>query len=171
MRDSKGRFVKNNEPWHKGKTGVYSEESLKKFSDAKKGKPNWRKGVVGKYKHTDEWKKKASEAKQGHPVSEETKRKISEANKGSKNGCWKGGVWDKNKSRLSEYTYRQFRKRVLERDKKCVLCESEERLEVDHIKPYSQFPELRLDIENARVLCHCCHKKTDTYGKVIRLIK
>jgi len=33
-----GRFVKGVAPWNKGKTGVYSEEILKRMSEAKKGK-------------------------------------------------------------------------------------------------------------------------------------
>lgn len=44
-------------PWNKGKTGVYSQQSLQKMSDAKKGKPSGRKG---------------------QPVSEVTKRKLSD---------------------------------------------------------------------------------------------
>lgn len=54
-------------PWNKGKTNIYSEETLKKMSLAKIGKPSPRKGVY---------------------VSEETRRKISESNKGRK-------VWNK----------------------------------------------------------------------------
>jgi 5-methylcytosine-specific restriction endonuclease McrA len=60
--------------------------------------------------------------------------------------------------------YRGWRILVLKRDCKCVLCGSTERLECDHIKPFKTHPELRFDISNGRVLCHSCHKKTDTYG-------
>ena len=50
-------------PWNKGKKGVYSEETLKKMSQAKKGKnAPW----FGKH------------------LSEETRRKMSEAHKGKK---------------------------------------------------------------------------------------
>lgn len=57
----------------------------------------------------------------------------------------------------------------MERDKnKCVLCGSRERLEVDHIKPFALFPHLAIDINNGRVLCHECHKKTDTFGSQSR---
>lgn len=60
-------------PWNKGKTGVYSEETLKKISESGKGRPGWNKGL-----------------KLG-PMPEETRQKISRANKG-KNTWSKGSV-------------------------------------------------------------------------------
>ena len=46
----------------------------------RKGHKPWNKGIP----HTEETKRKVSEAKKGTKASEETKRKISEANKGNK---------------------------------------------------------------------------------------
>lgn len=61
--------------------------------------------------------------------------------------------------------YNQWRKAVFTRDgHKCVFCGSEEKLQSDHIKPFSTFKDLRYDVNNGRVLCASCHKKTDTYG-------
>ncbi len=172
MKENSGRFTKGHTPWHKGKTSVYSEETLKKMSDAKVGKPNWRKGVVGKYKHTDEWKQRESLRRMGHPTSDETKAKIGLANKGERNAMWKGGIWDGTMSRTAKnYAYKKFRLAVLERDKCCVQCGSVERLEVDHILPYAQYVDLQLDIDNARVLCRSCHKQTDTYGRSVKVCK
>lgn len=58
-----------------------------------------------------------------------------------------------------------WKKLVRARDgNKCVLCGSTERLQVDHIKPFSLFPELARVLSNGRVLCFDCHKKTDTFG-------
>lgn len=164
-RNTNGRFIKGGKPWHSGKTGVYTQESLEKMSLAKIGKPNWRKGQTGVYKHTDEWKKQQSIRSKGHRLSDEAKKKISEANSGSKNGQWKGGVFVENHNARHTYEYRLWRKTVLERDKKCVWCKSETMLEVDHIKSFSEYPELRLEIENGRVLCHTCHKKTYNYRR------
>lgn len=62
--------------------------------------------------------------------------------------------------------YRKWRKSVLDRDNfTCQMCGIKLKImDVDHIKPFSLFPELRLSIENGRTLCHPCHMKTDTYG-------
>lgn len=62
--------------WNKGKTGIYSEEVLKKLSESHKGK-----------KVSDDTKEKISKNNsrywQGKERSEETKRKISASKKGS----------------------------------------------------------------------------------------
>lgn len=60
--------------------------------------------------------------------------------------------------------YRRFREAVLERDNyKCVWCGATENLDVDHIKPYAYFPDLRLTVSNGRVLCRPCHETTPTF--------
>ena len=106
-------------PWNKGKTGVYSEDTRRKISEALKGKPSGMKGkslspetrqkiseanqgkstwMKGK-KHTAEVRQKISEAKQGTkigPHSPEHRRKISEANKGKT-------PWMKGKSPSPEH--------------------------------------------------------------------
>lgn len=48
---------------------------------------------------------------------------------------------------------------------KCMLCGSEDRIVVDHIKPRSRFPELQLDLDNLQVLCNDCNmgKSNDDY--------
>ena len=74
------------EPWNKGLTGCYSDETLKRMSDASTGR-----------KHTEEWKKNHSEKMKGHPnwgpktawnkgmkMSAEYRQKLSKAHKGKK---------------------------------------------------------------------------------------
>lgn len=70
-------FKCGNTPWNKGKTGVYSEETLKKMSDSKKGKhfspetqfkkghTPWLKNNVGVVKHTEENNRVRSERMKG----------------------------------------------------------------------------------------------------------
>ena|SRR3990167_3053123 len=62
--------------------------------------------------------------------------------------------------------YRKWRKQVFVRDDyTCQNCEKRGvRLHADHIKPFCDFPELRLDINNGRTLCKLCHYKTPTWG-------
>ena len=62
--------------WMNGKH--HSEESRKKMSEARKGKPSW---MNGKH-HSEESRKKMSEAKKGKHFSEESRKKMSEAKKG-----------------------------------------------------------------------------------------
>lgn len=85
---------------------------------------------------------------------------------GDKSNFWKGGktVW--YRAIKNSYEYREFRRIVLERDgNKCVLCDSSEGLCVDHVKPFSLYPNLRTDPSNGRTLCKKCHYKTRTFGR------
>jgi len=88
-----------NVPWNKDKTGVFSNETLKKMSESSKGKrPEWSPWNKGKTKESDKLLKKMSESSKGKTpwnkgktgiYSTETLNKISKAMKG-KPGYWKG---------------------------------------------------------------------------------
>lgn len=52
MRNAKGQFVKGHTPWHKGKSNVYSSETLQKMKEAK-----WKGDSVG-YTALHEWVRK-----------------------------------------------------------------------------------------------------------------
>lgn len=69
------------------------------------------------------------------------------------------------KIRMSK-AYRDWRKAVFERDGyTCQSCGTVGgTLNADHIKPFSKFPNLRLELSNGRTLCIPCHKETDTFG-------
>lgn len=86
--------------------------------------------------------------------------------KGEKHWNWQGGKTSINMKIRNSLEYEEWRKAVFERDLyTCQDCEEiGGRLEADHVKSFSQYPELRLDIDNGRTLCVDCHRKTDTYG-------
>lgn len=90
-------------------------------------------------------------------------------NIGENNGSWKGGISDINFKIRTGSKYKRFRKEVFSRDGKiCCQCGSNEKLEIDHIKAFALYPELRYEPTNGRVLCHACHVKTPNYGRAIK---
>lgn len=117
-------------------------------------------------KHSEETKKLISERKKQNPTNYWLNKKREDI-AGENHYNWKGGITNVNAAIRNSTEYKQWRTSVFERDSyTCVLCgQVGGRLNVDHIKPFSKFPELRLDINNGRTLCHVCHKQTDTYCK------
>jgi len=79
---------------------------------------------------------------------------------------WRGGISQYSSMFRQSGEYKRWKKAIFKRDgRKCVLCGSiKEPLHVDHIKSFSKYPELRINLENGRVLCWECHKKTESYG-------
>lgn len=128
-------------PWNKGIK--YTKELCNKISEAHKG-----------LKHSKEHIQKISNALKGHNVSDETRKKIGLAN-------------DKGKTSLhlrirESKEYSNWRRDVFIRDRfTCQNCGiTHTYIEAHHIKPFSKFPELRLDINNGLTLCEECHNKT-----------
>jgi 5-methylcytosine-specific restriction endonuclease McrA len=79
---------------------------------------------------------------------------------------WKNGISKENEKIRQSKQIKDWRTAVFERDNfTCVICNQRGgRLNADHIKRFSHYPELRFDINNGRTLCEACHKKTDNYG-------
>lgn len=102
--------------------------------------------------------------------SPETRKKISDSKSGANHHWWRGGVtaknWGERKAFMNTYEYKLWRKSVFERDNyTCIECNVRGgELNADHIKSYSQYPELRLTLENGRTLCRNCHKKVGWKG-------
>lgn len=151
----------------------FSEEWRRNLSESHKGLITWNKYLT---KETDKRVKKISEAKNGHIVSEETKRKISIANSGEKNGMYgirKFGEESSNwiDGRSFEPYAKDFNKFLKENVKKinnfeCQLCHISE---CEHIKKYNKkisihhidYNKKNCKKENLTVLCISCNSKVN----------
>lgn len=149
--------LKGNVPWNKGKNGVYSKETLKEMALAKIGSKGYWKGKKRTLKDRQKMSKNriGLTAKENHPN-------------------WKGGVTPINHLIRNSFEYKEWRRVVFARDNwTCVWCryrscrkiKGRSDIEADHIKPFVDYPELRLAIDNGRTLCVECHKKV-TYKKL-----
>jgi len=159
-----------------GKT--HTIESKLKMSMSHKGKVSPRRGI----KLSKEIRLKMSNSQKGKKVSEKTKEKLRQINKGSKHPQWKGGrtkkeiSWQKNKrnrviKRLKveslSHTYGEWELLKKQYGYKCACCkktEPEIKLTEDHIIPLSKGGSDL--IENIQPLCGSCNCK-----KMTKIIK
>jgi Mor family transcriptional regulator len=84
--------------------------------------------------------------------------------KGSKNPNWKGGIskYESYTKEINNFKYKLkiWSAKVIERDEiKCVMCESNEKLESHHITPVRHIlnKEDLFDTNNGITLCRKCH--------------
>jgi hypothetical protein len=175
----KTRFKKGMKSWNKGIP--MTEEQKEIVRKANIGN----KHHLG-HKHSEETKKKISEKNTGRtgywtgkkrppfsmetrlkmsrPVKEETKKKISEALKGENHWNWKK---DRNElktcdNRIFDTKYKEWVRIVKIRDNfKCKINNKDcfGRLEAHHICRWSDFPELRYEINNGITLCKFHHPR------------
>lgn len=146
-------------PWNKGKTGykLHSEEYKERVSKMMKGN-KWRLGDI----LSDETKTKMSDAHIGFKHTEESKRKMSVAQSGVKHYRWNPNREEVRYDRRNDPEYKQWRKRVWERDKfKCKISNQgcKGRIEAHHILVWRDYPKLRYDINNGITLCQFHHPR------------
>ena len=148
-----------------------SEDHKRKISIANKGrkllpmsdthKEKIRQSKLGKVGPTKGKRWKLSEQARKN-ISAGVKRLVASG----KHNLWKGGITEVNKVIRCSLEYRLWRESVFKRDDyTCRFCGKRGgEIHADHIKPFSLYPELRFAIDNGRVLCVECHRKTSTYG-------
>lgn len=96
----------------------------------------------------------------GRPKSEAFKI-FCRTRKAHANPNWKGGITPERSAIRKSQEYIAWRFAVLNRDgDKCVKCGATKRdtsLHAHHVKPFAQFPDLRLSVYNGLTLCKKCH--------------
>lgn len=145
----------DNPGFKKGHGRIRSDESYlkvgEKISKAKMGT------------HLSEEHKKSISIKHlGRKPSEETKKRMSEA----QYERWKNTVWAyKVTDRHGGHLYYQWRSDVFERDNwTCQTCGIKGvKLHPHHIYSWARFKDLRYVLENGVTLCEKCHSLTDNY--------
>ena len=81
-------------------------------------------------------------------------------NLGEKSHFWRGGISSENKKFKESLEYKLWIESVFKRDNyTCVWCKDNRggNLDADHIKPFSEYPNLRTIISNGQTLCRSCH--------------
>lgn len=158
----------------------------RRFIGHQKGRPSWNKGI----KLSEEQKKKLNMKglEMGHGLfkgqigiySEIRLKQMSEFMKtriGKKANNWKGGISRAYKTGYESIQYKEWRKKVFERDdytcQKCGIRSGNGKatyLTAHHIKSFSEYPELRFEVNNGITLCESCHCRLDKYrARFIRL--
>jgi 5-methylcytosine-specific restriction endonuclease McrA len=150
IRDVRGRFAKGNSYWlgRKGK-----KPNSGSFT---RGAEPWNKG-----RRTY---KKCERCQQEFTTNRGNLTRPHQRFCSIKCATWINGNTPLKKKIWSSKEARQWRASIRKRDKVCVRCGANKKLHCDHIKPKSLYPEQMFDIDNGRLLCFDCHKKTPTYG-------
>lgn len=185
-------FQKGHPDYTNNKGRKLSEEHKNKLSKANMGKhfssaTEFKKGNViseehrniiskvhkGRVKSLKE-RQNISKSNKGKKLTEEHRGKLSLAKKKSKkwigkdNPRWKGGITPENLKIRQSIEYRLWRESVFARDNwVCQKCKVRGgRLHPHHIQNFSQYPELRLAIDNGITFCEKCHIEFHKrYGK------
>ena len=139
----------------------------------KKGAQAWNRGITGKDSHSYGQKRQGLLGADNPFFGKKHSAEAIEAMRNAKLGKyeelannWRGGRAKERKVAMSRDEYKTLRKTVFIRDDyTCQLCGVRGGdLEMDHIKEWCNYPELRFVASNCRTLCKDCHKTTDNFG-------
>jgi len=135
-----------------------TEEQRKHMSLAHIGKSSPKKGK----KLSEETRKKISEAKRGKRFSEKHRKEMSKAiPKGEKHWNYKGGITPENRRIRESLEFRLWREAVFEKDNfTCQKCGQQGGyLHPHHIFNFATYIDKRFDITNGITLCKKCHRE------------
>jgi hypothetical protein len=77
---------------------------------------------------------------------------------GATNPNWKGGGAPERQRMYASGEWRRLRRQLRNRaDCMCEACGSTDELHMHHIRPWAEYPELRMDLDNLMLLCRGCH--------------
>ena len=172
---------KTKKPWVKGRPLGFkqSEDTKQKISNSHKGK---KKPWAGKY-FTKDGLQRLSLATRKRMLEKPTsfwKGKTRPDISGENHYLWIIDRTEANElARLrTTLEYKVWRESVFKRDNfTCQIClvrsgkHKRIVLNADHIKRFSDYPELRFTISNGRTLCKACHLKQDTHGRPKKKLK
>ena len=81
--------------------------------------------------------------------------------KGEKHWNWKGGITPDSIAARQCDSYKEWRIAVLKRDDyTCADCgDRGGQLVAHHIQLFSEFPELRYEVDNGQTMCRSCHSR------------
>lgn len=156
--------------------GIFNEKSREKQRIAKMGDKNpmfriqKEKHPMFGRKHSEETKRKMVENHRGMTGKKHSAEWIGNM-KGENNPRWvKDRTLLRKREQRNDSLYQDWRKRVLKRDDKKCKINNEEccgRLEAHHILGWSDFPELRYDINNGITLCKKHHPRKKEIEKML----
>lgn len=117
---------------------------------------------------SEQTKLRMSLGQKGKIRSSETRKKIADANRGSKSKFWQGGITDLNKKIRNGIEFRLWREAVFARDN--WICQKTfirgKKIVAHHIYNFADNPNLRTAIDNGITLSEESHKEFHKiYGK------
>ncbi|XOB41804.1 MAG: NUMOD3 domain-containing DNA-binding protein [Candidatus Nealsonbacteria bacterium] len=135
----------------------HSKETIAKMKKSRTGQPSNTLGKHWKVKDTSNYSKVA---RRRH-YTEETKKKISESKKGENHSRW---IKDRSliAPERNSTEYRQWRYQIFKRDRHICRINNEDcsgEVVAHHILSWSDFPELRYNINNGITLCQAHHPR------------
>lgn len=87
--------------------------------------------------------------------------KVGLQKRGENNRFWRGGISGENNILRQRFEYKNWRTNVYERDRyTCQCCGKQGKLNVHHVYPFSDYKDLRYNVDNGITLCVDCHDST-----------